>query len=89
MVKVAAGASIALAFVAAGFGLAVVSQPVEGVAFPGVLFRELTAQAPLKMPVGAVWNRTGVSASVVKRFVDVLAQACSQEAMATFSGWNR
>jgi DNA-binding transcriptional LysR family regulator len=80
VVKEAAGASSALAFVAAGFGLAVVSQPVEGLVSPGVTFRELTAKTPLQMPVGAVWNRAGVSAAVAKRFVDVLAQACDQSA---------
>jgi DNA-binding transcriptional LysR family regulator len=78
VVKEADSASSALAFVAAGFGLAVVSQPVEGLAFPGVMFRELTAETPLRMPVGAVWNRAGVSAAVAKRFVDVLAKACGQ-----------
>jgi hypothetical protein len=47
-----------------------------------VIFRELTAETPLRMPVGAVWNRAGVSAAVAKRFVDVLAQACGQRVAA-------
>jgi hypothetical protein len=67
-----------VALTAAGFGLAVVSQPVEAIAFPGVMFRELTAKTPLRIPVGAVWNHSGVSAVVAKRFVDALAQACGQ-----------
>jgi DNA-binding transcriptional LysR family regulator len=77
IVKEADGAASALAFVAAGFGLAVVSQPVEKVPAQGVAFRELASQAPVRMPLGAAWKADGVSAAVVSRFVDVLAQACT------------
>jgi DNA-binding transcriptional LysR family regulator len=79
-VKEADGASSALAFVAAGFGLAVVSQPVEQVAVPGVVFRELASRTPVRMPIGAVWNPDGVSAGVASQFVDVLAQVCAASA---------
>jgi DNA-binding transcriptional LysR family regulator len=48
VVKEADGAASALAFVAAGFGLAVVSQPVEKVPAQGVAFRELTSQAAVR-----------------------------------------
>ena len=67
----------ALAFVAAGFGAAVVSQPVERMGPTGVVFRELTSRHPVRMPMKAVWNPHGVSAPIASRFVSVLGQACT------------
>ncbi|HEY0792647.1 MAG TPA: LysR substrate-binding domain-containing protein [Chthoniobacterales bacterium] len=80
VVKDADGASSALAFVAAGFGLAVVSQPVERVAAPGVVFRELASRTPVRMPLGAFWSPAAASAGVAARFVTVLAEACAAAA---------
>jgi DNA-binding transcriptional LysR family regulator len=77
LVKEAHAASSALAFVTAGFGLAVVSKPFENEGTNGVVFRELTAKRPLQMPVGAVWKPDGASAGVVSRFVDTLVQVCA------------
>jgi DNA-binding transcriptional LysR family regulator len=79
LVKEAHGASSALAFVTAGFGLAVVSEPFEREGADGVVFRELSAKKPLQMPVGAVWKPGGVATGVVSRFVDTLVQACASE----------
>jgi DNA-binding transcriptional LysR family regulator len=78
LVKEAHGASSALAFVAAGFGLAVVSQPFEWVGAAGVVFRELVSKTPVRMPVGAVWKPSGESSCAVSRFVDALVQACAR-----------
>jgi DNA-binding transcriptional LysR family regulator len=79
LVKEAHGASSALAFVTAGFGLAVVSEPFEREGADGVVFRELSAKKPLQMPVGAVWKPDGVGTGVVSRFVDTLVQACARD----------
>ncbi len=79
LVKEAHAASSALAFVTAGFGLAVVSKPFEREGTDGVVFRELSAKKPLQMPVGAVWKADSVSASVVARFVDTLVQVCASD----------
>lgn len=77
LVREADGVGSALAFVAAGFGAAVVSQPVERLGPAGVVFRELASRHPVRMPMKAVWNPHGVSATVSARFVGVLGQACA------------
>lgn len=77
LVREADGVGSALAFVAAGLGSAVVSQPVERMGPAGVVFRELGSRHPVRMPMKAVWNPHGVSAPVASRFVGVLGQACT------------
>jgi DNA-binding transcriptional LysR family regulator len=77
IVKEADGAASALAFVAAGFGVAAVSEPLQKVPSKDVIFRDLTPEESAWVPVGAAWKPDGVSASVVSQFVDVLAQACA------------
>jgi DNA-binding transcriptional LysR family regulator len=77
VVKEADGAASALAFVAAGFGVAVVSQPLEKVPTRNVIFRDLASEDSVRVPVGAAWKPDGLSAPVVSQFVDVLAQACA------------
>ncbi len=78
IVKEAHGPSSALAFVGAGLGLAVVSDPFQWVGASGVVFRGLASKNPLGMPVGAVWKPDGPPAKMVSRFVDALAQACAR-----------
>src|SRR6202023_3603597 len=77
IVKEADGAASALAFVAAGFGVAVVSEPLEKIPAKDVIFRDLTPQDRAWVPVGAAWKPDAVSAPVVTRFVDILAQTCA------------
>ena len=77
IVKEADGAASALAFVAAGFGVAIVSEPLEKVPAKGVIFRDLAHEDSAWVPVGAAWKPDAVSAPVVSRFVDILAQICA------------
>jgi DNA-binding transcriptional LysR family regulator len=77
IVKEADGAASALAFVAAGFGVAVVSEPLQKIPAKDVIFRDLAPEESAWVPVGAAWKPNGVSAPVVSQFVDVLAQACA------------
>jgi DNA-binding transcriptional LysR family regulator len=76
IVKEADGAASALAFVAAGFGIAVVSEPLQKIPAKDVIFRSLPAEDRALVPVGAAWKSEAVSAPVVSRFVDILAQTC-------------
>jgi DNA-binding transcriptional LysR family regulator len=77
IVKEADGATSALAFVAAGFGVAVVSEPLQKIPARDVVFRNLMPEAREWVPVGAAWKRDSLSAPVASQFVDVLAQACA------------
>jgi DNA-binding transcriptional LysR family regulator len=77
IVKEADGAASALAFVAAGFGVAMVSEPVQKIPAKDVVFRNLASEDRAWMPVGAVWKPEAISAPVVSKFVDVLAQVCT------------
>src|ERR1700761_1173423 len=73
IVKEADGAASALAFVAAGFGVAVVSEPLQRIPAKDVVFRDLAPEDSAWVPVGAAWKPDAVSAPVVSRFVDILA----------------
>ena len=77
IVKEADGAASALAFVAAGFGVAVVSEPLQKIPAKDVIFRDLAPEDSAWVPVGAAWKPDAVSAPVVSRFVDILAQVCT------------
>ncbi|HYY27492.1 MAG TPA: LysR substrate-binding domain-containing protein [Chthoniobacterales bacterium] len=77
IVKEADGAASALAFVAAGFGVAVVGEPLRKIPAKDVIFRDLATEEGAWVPVGAAWKPDGVTASVVSKFVDVLAQTCA------------
>ena len=77
IVKEADGAASALAFVAAGFGVAVVSEPLQKIPAKDVIFRDLTPEDSAWVPVGAAWKPDAVTAPVVSRFVDILAQTCA------------
>ena len=68
------GAASALAFVAAGFGVALVSQPIKKFPARDVVFRDLLAPKPVKIPLGAVC-RNGRDPEVVSKFVTTLSQA--------------
>jgi DNA-binding transcriptional LysR family regulator len=76
IVKEADGAASALAFVAAGFGVAAVSEPLQKIPAKDVIFRDLAPEDSAWVPVGAAWKPKAVSAPVVSRFVDILAQIC-------------
>ena len=79
IVKEADGAASALAFVAAGFGVAVVSEPLQKIPAKDVIFRDLAPEDSAWVPVGAAWKPDAVSAPFVSRFVDILAQICAGE----------
>ena len=50
---------VPLAFVAAGLGVALVSEPIRKFPARHVVFRDLVAPRPVKIPLGAVWKKTG------------------------------
>src|ERR1700720_1981805 len=76
IVKEADGAASALAFVAAGFGVAVVSEPLQRIPAKDVVFRDLAPEDRAWVPVGAVWKPDALTAPVASRFIDVLTQTC-------------
>ena len=76
IVKEADGAPSALAFVAAGYGLAVVSEPLQKIPAKDVIFRDLCPEDRAWMPVGAVWKPNSLTASAASKFIDVLAKVC-------------
>jgi DNA-binding transcriptional LysR family regulator len=76
IVKEADGAASALAFVAAGFGVAVVSEPLQKIPAKDVIFRDLAPEDRAWVPVGAVWKPDALTAPVASRFIDVLTQTC-------------
>ena len=77
IVKEAAGAASALAFAAAGFGVAVVSEPLEKIPAKDVIFRDLAPEDRAWVPVGAAWKPNALTATVASQFVGVLAQSCA------------
>ena len=77
IVKEADGAPSALAFVAAGYGLAVVSEPLQKIPAKDVIFRDLGPEDRAWMPVGAAWKPDSLTAPAASKFIDVLAQICS------------
>jgi DNA-binding transcriptional LysR family regulator len=77
IVREADGAASALAFVAAGFGVALVSEPIKKFPARHVVFRDLLAPKPVKIPLGAVWKKNGLYSAVVSKFVTTLSQACA------------
>jgi LysR family transcriptional activator of glutamate synthase operon len=76
IVKEADGAPSALAFVAAGYGLAMVSEPLQKIPAKDVIFRDLSPEDRAWMPVGAVWKPDSLTAPAASKFIDVLAQVC-------------
>src|ERR1700736_459875 len=76
--KEADGAASALAFVAVGFGVAVVSEPLQKIPSRGVIFRDLTPEDRAWMPVGAAWKPDAITAPVASQFINVLAQSCAE-----------
>ena len=77
IVKEADGAASALAFVAAGFGVAVVSEPLQKIPVRDVIFRNLAPEDSAWVPVGAAWKPDTLTAPITSRFVDILAQTCA------------
>ena len=63
IVKEADGAASALAFVAAGFGVAMVSEPVQKIPAKDVVFRNLASEDRAWMPVGAAWKPEAIRSS--------------------------
>ena len=64
IVKEADGAASALAFVAAGFGVAVISEPLQKIPAKNVIFRDLAPEDRAWVPVGAAWKPDGLTAPV-------------------------
>ena len=56
IVKEANGAASALAFVAAGFGVAVVGEPLQKIPAKDMIFRDLAPEDSAWMAVGAAWK---------------------------------
>jgi DNA-binding transcriptional LysR family regulator len=77
IVREADGAASALALVAAGFGVALVSEPIKKLPARQVVFRDLVAPKPVKIPLGAVWKKNGLYSGIVSKFVTTLSQACA------------
>ncbi len=77
IVKEADGAASALAFVAAGFGVAVISEPLQKIPAKNVIFRDLAPEDRAWVPVAAAWKPDALTATVSTQFVDLLAQACA------------
>ena len=71
------GRPSALAFVAAGFGVAAVSEPLRRIPAKDVIFRDLTSEDRAWVPVGAAWKPDGVTAAAASQFVEVLTQTCA------------
>jgi DNA-binding transcriptional LysR family regulator len=76
IVKEADGVASALAFVAGGFGVAVISEPVKKIPTRNVVFRDLAAENKAWFPVGAAWKVDALVPPMATRFVDVLVQTC-------------
>ena len=77
IVKEADGAASALAFVAAGFGVAVISEPLQKIPAKNVIFRDLAPEDRAWVPVAAAWKPDALTAPVASQFIDVLAQSCA------------
>jgi DNA-binding transcriptional LysR family regulator len=71
------GAASALALVAAGFGVALVSEPIKKFPARHVVFKDLVAPKPVRIPLGAVWKKNGLYSDVVSKFVATLSQVCA------------
>ncbi len=80
IVREADGVGSALALVAAGLGIALVSEPVRRFPAREVVFRDLVAPKPIRIPLGAVWKRNELESGVVSKFVKTLRQACIRTA---------
>ena len=76
IVKEADGAASALAFVAAGFGVAVVGEPLQKIPAKDVIFRDLAPEDSAWMAVGAACKPNALTAPVASKFIHVLAQIC-------------
>jgi DNA-binding transcriptional LysR family regulator len=70
----------ALAFIAAGFGVALVSQPIKDFPTKAVVFRDLWSPQPVRIPIWAAWKRNGLSSGVVSKFVAILTEVCAAAA---------
>jgi DNA-binding transcriptional LysR family regulator len=73
--KEADGAASALAFFTAGFGIAVIGEPLERIPSKDVIFRNLASKDKAWMPVGTAWKPEALIAPVASQFIDVLAQS--------------
>jgi DNA-binding transcriptional LysR family regulator len=77
IVREADGVASALALVAAGFGVALVSQPVKKLPAREVVFRDLWSPRPVRIPLGAAWKKSGIYSGAVSKFVTTLTQVCA------------
>ena len=77
IVREADGAATALALVAAGFGVALVSEPIKKFPARQVVFKDLVSPRPVSIPLGAVWKKNGLYSEVVSKFVTTLKEVCA------------
>ena len=77
IVREADGAASALALVAAGIGVALCSEPIKRFPARQVVFKDVVTPQPVKIPLGAVWKKTGHYTEVVSKFVKTLSQVCA------------
>lgn len=77
IVKEADGLASSLAFIAAGFGVALLSQPIKKFPARDVVFRDLVAPRSVSVPLGAVWKKNGLHAEAVSKFLPTLTEVCA------------
>jgi DNA-binding transcriptional LysR family regulator len=77
IVREADGAGSALALVAAGFGIALVSEPIKKFPARHVVFKDLVPPPLVSRPIGAVMKKNGLHSGVVSKFVATLSEVCA------------
>src|SRR5260370_41273536 len=76
IVREAHGAASALAFVAAGFGVALLSKPITNFPAKDVVFNDLLAPQPVRIPLGAIWNKNTRYSGVVCKIAPTFIHMC-------------
>ena len=66
---------------AVGLGVALVSEPVRKFPARELVFRDLVASKPIKIPLGAVWKKNGLESGAVSKFVRTFTQVCTRTAL--------
>jgi DNA-binding transcriptional LysR family regulator len=57
--------------------VALVSQPIKKLPARQVVFKDLVAPKPVRIPLGAVWKKNGLYSEVVSKFVTTLEEVCA------------
>jgi DNA-binding transcriptional LysR family regulator len=77
IVREADGVASALALVGAGFGVALVSEPIKKFPARQVVFKDLVTPKRVNIPLGVVWKKNGLYSGVVSKFVKTLSEVCA------------